>query len=62
MKAEKVIHRNVKPGSPIYLYNPVANDWRVPPVYAGDKTVSQDAEVWVVYESWYRKNPWLRRG
>ena len=60
MKAKQVRHRDVRPGSPIYITDPI----RFPnssPFYAGDPDIFQDDLVWTVFESWSRHNPWLKK-
>ena len=60
MKSEKVLHKNVRPGSPIYITDPI----RFPnstPFYAGDPDIFPSDEVWTCFESWSRYNPWLRK-
>lgn len=60
MKAEQVRHGDVRPGSPIYITDPI----RFPnstPFYAGDPDIFPDDMVWTCFESWSRYNPWLKK-
>ena len=59
MKAEKVRHADVRPGSPIYITNPI--EYPGSSVFrAGDPDILPDDPVWTLFESTARYNPWLR--
>jgi len=60
MKAEKVKHSDVRPGSPIYITDPIKYP-NSTPFYAGDPDIMPGDQVWTCFESWARYNPWLRK-
>jgi len=60
MKAEKVLHKDVRPGSPVYITDPIKYP-NSTPFYAGDPDIFPDDPVWTCFESWARYNPWLKK-
>ncbi len=60
IKAEKVRHSDVRPGSPVYITNPIEYPGSTA-FRAGDPDILPDDYVWTLFESTARYNPWLRK-